>query len=379
VKGTMRQMATTWTVMVAAAALLTFLVPAFAGDAEVAKFLLKSGREDLDKGKPNDALTKLEKARTEDPSLIEASYWIGAVHEAKKDPLRALAEYRSFLRGLEAAMRDGTATKELLALEKKARTRVAALDAAGGEISKANAALAQQLMAFATAQVGKDDALAERALRALLRVVPEHAEAAAVLARVTGETSSAQDPLAAVKEWWDLIASRGFGVNDGWTYGGGEILIDPPSHVGKGVLGPAPIVSGPSFVIESEFTLEGIKLATKLPSAGVTFGTIKGSGYGVTIFKERLILQKVGRTGLAEIEAVPMSEYRVGDRHRLVIAVERQRVRAYINGRVRIDRRITDRPHYAGEIGIKHENATLRFHRLRWGNLGAAGVPVETR
>lgn len=369
---------TRWTARVLAA-LLAIVAPAYAGDAEVAKFLLKSGREDLDKGKVNDALTKLEKARAEDPGLLEASFWIGAAHDQKKDAARALTEYRAFLTGLQDAMRGGSATKELLALEKRARTRVAALDAAGSDMAKANTAWAQQLYAFASGQVGKDDTLAERALRALLRVVPDHAEASALLAKVTGQASGEDDPLAAVKEWWNLISSRAFGVNDAWEYRGGEILINPPAGPGKAVFGTTPVVTGPSFAFEAEFTLDGIHVPTKVPAAGLTFGTIKGSGYGVTVLRERILLQKVGRTGLAEIESVPVPEWRVGARHKLAIVVERQRVRAYLDDKLLLDRRINDRAHYAGEVGVAYENVRVRFHVLRFGNLGAAGVPVETR
>jgi hypothetical protein len=375
----MKFVATKWTALAVAAAFLTLVVPTFAGDAEIAKFLLKNGRQDLDKGKPNDALTKLEKARTEDPGLIEATFWIGAAHEQKKDATRALVEYRAFLTGLEAAMRAGSASKELLALEKRARTRIAALDSAGTEIAKSSAALAQELFSFASEQVGKDDSLAERALRALLRVVPDHAEASALLAKVTGQVSGEEDPLAAVKEWWNLISSRAFGVNDGWQYADGQIVVDPPAGPGKAIFGSAPLVTGPSFAYETEFTLDEVPVATKVPVAGLTFGTIKGSGYGVALVRERVVLQKVGRTGLAEIESVRVPEWQVGSRHKLVIVVERQRVRAYLDGKELIERRLTDRAHFAGEVGVIYENVRLRYHVLRFGNLGAAGVPVQTR
>ena len=91
------------------------------------------------------------------------------------------------------------------------------------------------------------------------------------------------------------------------------------------------------------------------------------------------VLEKVGRTGLGEITSVRVPEWQVGSRHKLAVVVERQRVRAYLDGKVLIDRRITDRAHLAGEVGVIYENVRVRLQVLRFGNIGAAGVPVQTR
>src|SRR5262245_28119023 len=69
-----------------------------AADPELARFLLQGGKDDLAKGNAADALTKLTKAREEDPSLAEVAYWMGAALEARGNVPAAVEEYRTFLK-----------------------------------------------------------------------------------------------------------------------------------------------------------------------------------------------------------------------------------------------------------------------------------------
>lgn len=216
--------------------------PARAGDREMAQFLLKGAKADLGKQQYDAAFTKLSRAEQEDPGLVETIYWIGQVHERRDETKAAIAAYRRFAAAVTAKAKTGLPTKEELGLVKKAQERIVALATGDSERKKLDDGFADSLLAFARTWVSKDPGTAGSALRALLKLRPNHAEAQKLLTQVgtaAGEgaapESAAADPaaeagppappsgdaptaLAAVTAWKDLL--RGdvfrFAAAEGW-------------------------------------------------------------------------------------------------------------------------------------------------------------------
>lgn len=94
-------------------------------DEEVAKFLLEQAKKSISLRRYDEAVTKLERARTEDPALLEASYLLGQVFEKMKQPGKALGAYRTFR---DACAKKGAALdKKIARLLARAEKRIATL------------------------------------------------------------------------------------------------------------------------------------------------------------------------------------------------------------------------------------------------------------
>lgn len=337
--------------------------PVLAGDAELAKFLLQAGKDALAKGNAADAFTKLEKAREEDPTLLEVAYWIGAALEARGDTPGAVESYRVFLGGLGAA---GAAepTKEVLALQKKAQARIDVLDAARRDIERAHEAFAAQVFALAERVAETDANLAERALRLLLAVSPENAKARDLLAVVASGSGAAPTSAAlrGLPEVLDLIASHGLGKSDDWTYGTNTLEV----RQGKGAIHRTPdgYDSGPTYAMETELELHSVTLADRVSVAGLSFGWGADDGYTLILVNSELQLGTVGKRGKMQLERVPVPAWQTGKRRTVAVRVEGRRVTGYVDGRPLIKKEFDAGTPLGGDVGLVFENVNLTVHRL---------------
>jgi len=346
-------------------AVLVGPAPALAGDPELAKFLLQAGKDALAKGNAADALTKLEKAREEDPTLLDLTYWIGAALEARGDTPGAVESYRAYLGGLGVA---GAAepSKEALVLQKKAQARIDVLDAARRDIERAHEAFAAQVFALAERVAETDANLAERALRLLLAVNPENAKARDLLAVVATGTGSGAAPTSAalrgLPEVLDLIASHGLGKSDDWTYGTSTLEV----RQGKGAIHRTPdgYDSGPTYAMETEMELHSATLADRVSVAGLSFGWGADDGYTLILVNSELQLGTVGKRGKMQLERVPVPGWQTGKRRTVAVRVEGRRVTGYVDGRPLIKKEFDVGTPLGGDVGLIFENVNLTVHRL---------------
>lgn len=344
--------------------LLLVTSPAGAGDAELAKFLLQAGKAALAKGDPADALSKLEKAREEDATLVEVGYWIGAALEAKGDAAEAVESYRAFLHAL-GSTDAGEPSKELAALQKKAQARVDALDAARREIERAHDGFAAQMLELAGRVAATDPNLAERAVRLVLAVHPEHQGARDLLANLAASGGAAAPTSAALRgfpEVWDVVASHGLGGNDGWTYGEGQLEI----RAGKGSLTRTPdgYDSGSTYGMEAEIALHSVLQADRVSVVGLSFGWSADNGYTLLLVNSQLELGTIGKRGKTQLAKAPVPPWQAGKRRTLAVRVEGRRVTGYVDGRSLIQKEFDAGTPLGGDIGIVVENAHFTLHRL---------------
>lgn len=344
--------------------LLVATSPAGAGDGELAKFLLQAGKDALAKGDPADALTKLEKAREEDATLVEVGYWIGAALEAKGELGAAVESYRAYLAALTAA--DAAAlSKDVAALQKKAQARVDALDAARREIERAHDGFATQMLELAGRVAATDPNLAERAVRLVLAVNPEHQGARDMLANLAASGGTAAATSAALRgfpELWDIVASHGLGMNDGWTYGEGQIEI----RMGKGSLSRTPggYNSGPSYGMEAEIALDSVPQPDRTSVVGLSFGWGADDGYTLLLVNSQLELGTIGKRGKMQLAKAPVPPWQAGKRRTLAVRVEGRRVTGYVDGRSLLQKEFDAGTPLGGDVGVVLENVHLTLHRL---------------
>ncbi|MFO0934205.1 MAG: tetratricopeptide repeat protein [Planctomycetota bacterium] len=239
----------------------------------MARFLLKGAKADIAKKSYDAAFTKLQRAETEDPSLAEAAYWLGIVLEARDDPKGALAAYRRFV-AATAAKGKNAASKDEVALAKRASDRIDAIAAGEVERRKLDDAFVEAALTFARSSLTKDPILAAVALRHVVDLRPEHAEARKLLARlgapaVKAPAASSSAPsapggpgamtapvptvanLRAIRAWKDLLKDGVFTTNDDWVFGSDGVLS--VQHHGGMLRNPASRLDTlPSYALEVE-------------------------------------------------------------------------------------------------------------------------------
>ena len=371
----------------AAVVLTTFLFAigggiARAGDAELAKFLLKGACEDLGGKRYDDAIKKLRRVLEEDPTRIEALYWRGVALEKKADLPGALDAYRAFVVPVDAKGAAGGSSKEEQDLQRKAQARVDALSAGEGELAKLDDAFVGALLAFAKANSVKDPVIAVRALDALIAVRPGHEEArglreklgpwlpgsAAAPAGAEKQTPGDADasPFRAVKAWTDLIAGRAFGTNDGWEYEKGVLVIDRAgagalARPGKGM----EFEAGSAYAYELECRFGEVR--GESPIVGLAFGINGGNLLLAILGPGFVVLHEEHEDARYDRSRTEVASFDASGWHRLGVLVKGQRVGVWLDGKRVAEYTVEDRPDLAGGLGLEHQHCRVEIRTLRWG------------
>jgi hypothetical protein len=346
-----------------------------AGDAALARFLLDGGKADLRKGDLADAATKLEKARVEDPDLLEAAWVLGQVREKQGASAEALRAYREFLEALDRKEQAGTATKEETGLRKRVAARADALGAGEKELRAVREAFVRNLLAFARAEAEKDATIAARALRLLLQEDPRHAAATDLLARLgqrgAEPTETATSPAAppptsypGISRWTDLIAEKTFGLDDDWTYAE-DGTLKVAKRGGTLTRPTTSLDTGERFVLEMEVrVLEELERGW---AVGFAFDDDGNDFLNTILLKSEVVLVQqrngersdVGRGDLRPIEREAW--------HRLAVVVADGKVAVWFDGKKVLDAEPSVDGALGGNIALFHQRCAAQFRVLRLG------------
>jgi hypothetical protein len=387
-------------------ALAVVLAPgARAGDAELAKFLLKGGKDDLAKKQYEQAATKLERAEKEDPELLEAVYWLAVVAERKGDVPGSLTQYRRFC---AAVLAKKGATKEEAALQKKAQERLSALAAGETERRKLDDGFVEALMGFARANFVRDPAITGEALRMVLELRPEHEEARRLVEKigVTGvrptpepskpeekkpegdepeeeeapnKPASPAEPMTPssklVKKWTEYTDGVVMGKNTGWTYANGMLTIEKPG--GSMTRAPRALTAGAKYVVEMEARIVERIAGEKKPTLGFMFAYARPAGathddasFYFHLFDEgSAILHRNQDGGRDDVYRVDLKPPGFGKWHRLAVVVQGTKMEMWVDGKKVTDYSAQGRDDLVGEVGIFHQACKAEIRRLRCGAL----------
>ena len=353
-------------------AVLLLATSAGAGDSDLAKFLLDAGRKDLEKKQYDDALTKLEKAAVEDPKLLEVRYWIAVAHDRKGDAPKAVAAYRAFRDACAAAT--PTPDKECAKLLKTTEARLAVLAAAETELQKMHDAFAAKALALAKVHFARDPTIATKALQHVLTVVPDHAEARGLLAKLTGAAPAPTKadikdggPYKDVAKWTDLLATQALTAS-GMSYENGVLFMDEKVK-GNLYTPKTPFDSGKSFVYEIEYRL--VTPHTDRWYIGLVFGETVLGTHLVTFAgaTDLLFLNEVERVR-TELADKPIPPVRPDEWHRLAVVVSGNRAEVFFDDKQVVVQEIPGREHLAGSIGLFHQRSRIEVRRWRIGARG---------
>lgn len=339
-----------------------------AGDTELARFLVEGARDDLAKKRYDDALKKLAKARAEDTTLLEAAYWTGMVHDARKDPRAALAAYRAFKVGYDEKKASGATSKEEDALLPRVTARLDVLAASETELGRLRDAYVAQLYAFAEENFVRDPAVTTRALRLLLEVRPSHAPARKLLEKLgvaeAAEVAADTDPLG-VRAWEDLIAGRVFSEADGFEYGDGSMFFGRAT--GQAVTPRGMERSTARYVLDAELRFTE---ATGDRVFGLVFGNVGDRMYMLMVCPQKLdlvLVQQGGRSsGTFATKRLKTSIER-DTWVRCTLVVDGPKIEVSLDGKPELESEAKEHPDLDGIVGVYAQQCRVELRRFRLG------------
>jgi hypothetical protein len=329
---------------------------------------VKGGRDDLGKKQYDEAVKKLEKARGEDPTLLEACYWLGVVHEARKDARAALVAYKAFKAAYDEKRAAGAASKDEDALFEKTQARLDVLAASETELSRIRDGYVDRLYAFAEENFVRDPAVTARALKMLLDVRPKHERARRLLEKLgTAEAASAAadtDPFG-VRAWQDLIATKAFSENNEIEYVDDLMVME--RHVGQIVHPPRLEKTTPRYVIdvEARFTVDhGNRVF------GVSFGKADQHAFCVMITPNKCDLVEIRDAGASSqtFESAPLkSNIEVEAWHRVTLVVDGLHLEVQMDGKKAVEATVKGYADLDGDVGVYVQESRVEFRRFRVG------------
>jgi hypothetical protein len=355
-------------VLLTAACVWALAAPGVAEDAETARLLLQSGKDALAKKRYDEAVKFFEKAHGEDAGLIEAVYFAATAIEARKDVPAAVERYRAYLAAHRAKKQEGKATPEEDALAATATARLGVLAAATEDLRKAQDAYVDRLFAFVGENLVKDPGIAEKALRMLLAVRPQHAEARAALSKLpgraaTGEAVGEEAAAAGVHKWVDLLEKKTLGKDKGAEYGAKSVTFDHEDS--KQHFADAVRPTGPSFVLEVELRMleeRGVD-----PTAGLLFAKEPAGPLLCLLLAEgQMVLFRGTREGVENLALTEASVDRT-QWHRLTLLVDGNEVEGRVDGKSIVKTTIAGRTSLLGSVGLWVQGIKVEVRAFRLG------------
>ncbi len=351
--------------------------PSARADEEVAQFLLTQAKKAISVRKFKEAAAKLERARNEDPALLEASYLLGQVFEKMKEPGKALGAYRTFRDGCRAA--GAGLDKKVARLLARAEKRIATLGKGEAELAKLQKAFGNTVVGFATRYQEEDTDIAVDALQRVVEVAPEHAAARKLLGELTGAedlTTDAGDidpkavPIAGIKVWADLLGSRAIPAGKSTSYKRKVLTVDGE---GGTIFWTDPKKRAPeTFVYEMELRFTKVHANGYL--LGFAFGVDeeaerKGGTECVMAFAQRTLVTISHASGGKNLDVgqTAIKASKLGTWMRLTMAVEGRKVRMFLDGKQVLNASVAGRKELSGPIGVFHQRCTAEIRMLRLG------------
>jgi len=346
-------------------------------DEEVARFLLSGAKKAISVRKYDEAVVKLERARTEDPGLLEVAYVLGQVYEKKKEPGKALGAYRAFRDGCRSngAQLDAKTARLL----KLAERRIATLGKGEVELEKLQRIFGNAVTGFAMRMHATDPDIAVDALRRVLAVAPEHGAARKLLDELVGSddmTTSGGDidpkavPIAGIKIWVDLLRQRAIPAGKETSYQSKVLTIDSE---GGTIYWTDPFKRAPeTFVYEMDFRF--VKDYSNGYLVGLAFAhddeVARGGGKEFVMAfaqKSQATIVHASDDKNHEIAQTATKANKFGIWKRLTVAVEGRKVRVLLDGKQILNTSVPGRKKLSGPIGIFHQRCVAEIRMLRLG------------
>jgi len=349
-------------------------VPALA-DAEAAKEFLKLGKAAVRKKKFSDAISRFEKALEEDPSLIEAQYWIAVALDRDGDKNGAIQAFRDFLARYGEKKAKGLASRGETKLERLGRKRLNVLAIWEAKFEKIEKTFISDLIKFARKYSATDSASAVKALKVLLEICPGHADAQAFLQRLGGagpeepvESEAGPEiaaPFRKAHSWKDLLGLKIFRAKEKWTFEGKTLVGDLQD--GMVFLPNTVIMSGSAYAVEIE-----ARQLTEYHRGwliGFIFGNRKGEFLSAFFQKTQLVLHQELASGGTDLDKVAIPPIDPKAWHRLGAIVRGNSIEVWFDGKHILSGTHPTRSDLNGEIGLFQQRCKAQYRVIRSGKL----------
>lgn len=348
--------------------------PRAMADETIAQALLESGRSAFKKKDYDEAAKLFAKALSENFALIEACYWQAYALDKAERPTEALAVYRRFLEMYADKAEGGSPTKEETSLRDKAEKRVAVLAAGELELKKLGDGFEKDLMEFAKRNGSTDKWASLRALGLLVRLRPDHDAARELIVSLGGQAPAAPEPEAlrdpfaglAVARWIDFLELKNLKVSDVTRQEGSEVIVDLE---GGSVFWLADASrSAERFVLEMEF--KPLHEYTRGWLSGWCFGgDTENFTLAVAMRSDVELSRSSPGGGHTQLAGNPMPPMAMDAWHSLCLRCEGRKVTVWFDGKKSIEHEFAEGWVGAGQVGVFHQRARIRYRKLRMGVL----------
>ncbi|MHC5036211.1 MAG: tetratricopeptide repeat protein [Planctomycetota bacterium] len=351
--------------------------PVLGGDPEVAEILFKTGKTALARRQFEVAVSKFQKALSEDPALIQAAYWLGVAWEKKGEKGEALKAFRDYLMRFEEKRKGKEPSTEEIRFRALAEKRVEALAAGEREFQKLEETFIDALMKFARDHFLRDPAASLKALRLLLTLQPDHKPAERLFKKLGGKLEPPETgevplqpppgtgPFADVKSWKDLIALKTFGKSGDWEYQEGRMVVDLKG--GKIAWPTAFVGGGEAFAFEIEVRI--LEVYERGWLVGPVFGAKQGEFVSAFFQKTQVVLHEALKSGRSDLGQHTMPPIQRNAWHRIGVLVRGPRIEVWFDGKKVIEYKASTRQDFRGQIGFFHQRCKAEYRVLRLGEI----------
>lgn len=341
---------------------------AFAGDRDVAEFLLRKAEKEHRARKYEEAAEDYRRARQEFAPLPEAALGLGEALEKLDRASEAIAAYRACLADVAT---EPSPSAKWKGLARKAESAIARLRRRFAELDRLNQEFVQRCLKFGREQAEKSPPRAREALEAVLRLDPSNAEAKALLERVGGAqpaASAAAGEPAPAKAWGrplvrgDDLEGWDPGLREPWSCTEGVMVADLKGREGK-------INWADDVHLEGRYELRMKVRVARDGGAGRTFGVFIGDGkrlwHSFLVQDDNTLVFLRYDLGRDErLEDIVLRDFNPSQWHTLRIEVDGHQVTVHMDDRKLFSHADADEEAIEGKPALFAQNGRFEFRDL---------------
>jgi len=346
------------------ALLILLTLPAWAGDAEVAEFLLEKGRKEFRAKHYEEAEKLFRRALAEQTPYPEAAFEHGQVLQKLGRSIEAAAAYQTCISAVDRA--DEPARKWKTVSGRAARA-LKKLRREFADLNSVNKTYVRKFMALGKAQMKSNPAWARRAFEAVLAIDPTHSPAKAYLAKLPRDGEAAAGAKKG-KPWGkamirpDRLTGWDPGPSENWSIRGGVVTGTAQGRHGQ-------INWNENFSLQGEYALQ-VRLrligeAGARGAMGIFIGDGRDDWWAIMLeTPDELTLVRYENKKNNTVSAKQLDVAKWSSWHVLRVVVTKADVQFFFDGKL-----ITDLPHsrrqpFTGQCALFVQDVKVEFKDL---------------
>jgi len=352
-------------------ALLVLGIPVWAGDPEVAKFLLDKGKKEARAKNYEEAESLFRRSIAEFPPNPEACYEHGQVLAKLDRGQAAMAAYNACI---EAVDKEESPSSKWKSVGRRAARALSKLKKQFAGLDKINRKYLPKFLAFGKLHYKSNPRWSRRAFEAVLAIDPTNASAKAYLAKLPSEEEIAKGggapDTAEGKGWGKPLIDKGTlknwepGSDATWSISGSVITADA-----KGPTGFINWLDQPTFhgKFALQFKFRVVRDGADRRTVGFFLGNGKDAWWALMIERDNtvVLLRYEGGRNTAVASRTLDAGIKMSSWHSLRFDIDNDEdVQISVDGKVLIEMAVPRRQKFEGQMGFFVQSAKAQFKDL---------------